>query len=229
MAKKAARKKKAKPSLDVMLVLDRTGSMESSWKETIHALNAYARKVLDSHDATTRMALTVFDSWEGRSCIETVRPWMTKADWQDVGPKDYPPRGMTPLFDAFGGTLSAMRNEKRPKSCRCQLVVMTDGLENASREWTKARVKRLLTEVGEDKNWSVIFLGADFDAMAVGADLGTQANSTATFDKASIGATTEILARHTKAFGLTGQSVSYSAAERAAMSGTPKRKKGSPK
>src|SRR5690606_12079144 len=87
------------------------------------------------------------------------------------------PRGMTALLDAVGITivklgesLSAIPEQDRP--ARVIFVVVTDGLENSSREYTKDKVKEMVKHQDEVYNWTFIFLGANQDAVFSGGEWG---------------------------------------------------------
>lgn len=98
------------------------------------------------------------------------------------------PRGRTALLDAagrfiteVGDRLSALPEDERPGHVIC--LIMTDGMENASVTWTWEAVKRLITEQREVYGWDFIFLGADIDAIKVGARMGVEGKYAMTYDK----------------------------------------------
>ena len=98
------------------------------------------------------------------------------------------PRGRTALLDATGRLitetgekLSALPEEQRPGQVIC--LIMTDGMENASQTWTWEAVKKLITQQREVYNWEFIFLGADIDAIEVGARMGMAREYSMSYDK----------------------------------------------
>ncbi len=102
-------------------------------------------------------------------------PWKQAAlHWEAVTDKDATPRGMTPLLDALGRIVALAETDKPD---RAVIVVMTDGMENASREVTRAGAKAALDRV-QKRGWDVVFLGANFDnisdAESVGVDRAQQ-------------------------------------------------------
>ena len=99
----------------------------------------------------------------------------------------YVPRGGTPLYDAIGGVVGMMRARKRPASVKVALVIVTDGEENSSKEWTQPAVKALLEGVQKDHGWMVIFLAANIDAFKAGAAIGTQSGHTMSYTASNIG------------------------------------------
>jgi Mg-chelatase subunit ChlD len=92
------------------------------------------------------------------------------------------PRGMTPLNDAIARTAQAMDGEKLRDGEKVAFVILTDGLENASKEYSRDAVRKLLERLQKEKNWLVIYLGANQDAFAEGAARGTVAANTLNFD-----------------------------------------------
>ena len=104
------------------------------------------------------------------------------------------PRGMTALLDAagrfiteVGEQLAALPEDQRPGQVIC--LIMTDGMENASRRWTLEAVNRLVTQQREIYDWEFIFLGADIDAIEVASRMGMDARYALNFDKYDHGAT----------------------------------------
>jgi uncharacterized protein YegL len=92
------------------------------------------------------------------------------------------PRGSTALHDAIGRTLQAVGQrlaktpeEKRPGKVVC--VIITDGYENASKEYNGNRVRDMITHQRTKYNWEFVFLGASEDAVSVGASLGVLNNA----------------------------------------------------
>jgi hypothetical protein len=96
------------------------------------------------------------------------------------------PRGSTALYDAigisvteFGRTLEAMPEHARPETV--QVIVVTDGHENASVEWRASAIKDLVTKQKDEYQWDFVFLGANQDAVLSGVDLGFDAGSSMSF------------------------------------------------
>ena len=153
------------------ILLDRTGSMSSIWDEALSSVNAYAAGVAspaeDGADLDTSITLAVFDSQEGLQ-FDVLREHVTGGAWSDVTNDEASPRGMTPLFDAIGQMIALAEKDAPEKAV---IVVMTDGMENASREITRDGAKAALDRA-RAKGWEVVFLGAEFakfdDADAVG-------------------------------------------------------------
>ena len=90
--------------------------------------------------------------------------------------KDYTPGGMTALLDAVGRTIHKMDMvsgiHRKDKGNKVLFVIITDGEENDSREYTYADVKKLIKDRQENAGWEFIFLGANIDAVAAAENLG---------------------------------------------------------
>ncbi|MEL6955808.1 MAG: vWA domain-containing protein [Pseudomonadota bacterium] len=155
------------------ILLDRTGSMSGIWDEALTSVNAYATTVAEEREGETEdtlkteITLAVFDHHNGMQ-FDVLRRNADADSWSEVTSEEASPRGMTPLFDAIGRTIT-MAEEDNPE--RAVIVIMTDGHENASQEFTRETAKAALDRAKE-KGWEVIFLGADFgqfnDAEGVG-------------------------------------------------------------
>jgi len=144
----------------VYMLLDRSGSMSALMEEALGSINEYVKNL----SASTNVVLASFDD----TSYDIVRN-TTANGWTDVKPNEVTPRGMTPLYDSAAKLLDLAFKENPEKA---YFVVMTDGHENASREYTQAAIKAKLAKA-EAKNWEVIFLGANFDAVThVSTSLG---------------------------------------------------------
>ncbi|MCX6484764.1 MAG: VWA domain-containing protein, partial [Mycobacterium sp.] len=145
------------------------------------------------------------------------------------------PRGRTALLDSagvfiteVGERLAALPSDQRPGQVIC--LIMTDGMENASRRWTWDAVKKLITEQREVYGWKFIFLGADIDAVEVGERMGVDPRYAMTFDK---GSDLTVRAAYARTSGVMSDlkrgylaREGFTAADRAeAMGEAPKRKR----
>jgi hypothetical protein len=106
----------------------------------------------------------------------------------DVPPLDLQPRNMTALHDAMGRLiteagqkLAAMKEEERPGTVI--VAIMTDGLENASKEWTGPSIKALVTQQTNVFGWTFMYMGADQDAIEVGESLGIARDHAVTYSR----------------------------------------------
>lgn len=158
---------------DITMVLDRSGSMSTIRNDVIGGVNEFLRTQREC-DGQCVFSLVQFDTENPHEWVFTAEPIRLVADLTE---KTFQPRAGTPLLDAVGSTivkigerLSKIREEDRPGNVI--LVVVTDGEENSSKEFTRARVNEMSMHQQERYGWKVIFIGANLDevATAEGAD-----------------------------------------------------------
>lgn len=167
------------PNRLIVIVLDRSGSMQAVKTDTEGGLRAFLAEQADV-PGETRVTLRQFDSQH-----DTVFENVPLADVPDFQLK---PRGMTALLDAIGTTIStvaeqvaAMAEDVRPSEVI--VVILTDGHENASTEWKLPQVKSLIS-ARQDGGWTFVFLGADQDAISVGGSMGIRAETSIAYASA---------------------------------------------
>lgn len=154
-------------SMDLVLILDKSGSMYGLEKDTIGGFNSMLDKQRKS-DFPVKVTAVMFNN--------TVSPIYERSDLSEVKnitDKEYTPQGTTALLDAVGNTLSRMKTlpDIDAKGNKVLVVITTDGKENASKEWTYAKVKTLISEL-QEKNFEFVFLGANIDAAQAAETIG---------------------------------------------------------
>lgn len=160
----------------ITVILDRSGSMASVKDATRAGFDGF---VSDQAKVSGKATLTLvqFDS-DG---IDTVHDRLPIGD---VPPLVFEPRSTTPLYDAVGKTVAAML--AKPPEGRVMVVIITDGAENASHEYTRAKVMNLVSKA-RDKGWEFVFMGADIDAYDIGTGIGVAAASTYSYSSSPEG------------------------------------------
>ena len=160
----------------MLLVIDRSGSMAGIRNDMVGGLTAMLADQAAEPGLLT-VDIVTFDTEIELQC--------SLADPRDVT-ITLDPRGATSLFDAigqsvtaFGRVLAALPEHARPETV--QVVVVTDGEENSSREFGLDAVRALVTRQKEQFNWDFVFLGANQDAVFSGQRLGFDAGSSMTF------------------------------------------------
>jgi hypothetical protein len=194
------------------ILLDRSGSMESLWTEALNSVNAYVKK-LATDKVDTGVTLATFDKDGEEFKFEIVRNRIIPATWHPVSNTDATPRGMTPLNDATGRIVNLAKAGNYDKVA---IIIMTDGLENASRELTVVQVKALLDEC-RSKNWQVIFLGANFDNAAQAASYGNMPAATVQASPRRMAEAFEETAALRSAYAETGAPMRYSDEQKARL------------
>lgn len=156
---------------ELVFIIDRSGSMYPQIADTIGGFNSVIdenRALPGEANITTILFDTKVHLLHNRVPVQAIRP-MTRADYQ--------PTGCTALLDAVGTGITMMvqnvRNtlpEYRPQ--KVQFVIITDGLENASKEYHLAQIRSMIQLEREVYGWDFLFLGANMDAVSVAGDMG---------------------------------------------------------
>lgn len=160
-----------KPShVEMVLVLDESGSMSDLTRDTIGGFNSMIEKE-KKLDVDAHVTTVLFN--------DQYKMLYNRRELKDVSKmtdKDYMPGGMTALLDAVGRTIHKMDMvagiHRKDKGNKVLFVIITDGEENDSKEYTYADVKKLIKDRQENAGWEFIFLGANIDAAAEAENLG---------------------------------------------------------
>lgn len=139
--------------MNVYMLLDRSGSMgfqHGFWEETLGSINAYVNEL----KGKVNIFFAVFDS-NGYDVLRNV----PLKEWTDVSSDEVRPRGGTPLYDSAARLFNRAFEDNAK---RAQFVIITDGEENQSRGTTQAQIKQMIGRI-EQKEWQLLFLGANFD------------------------------------------------------------------
>lgn len=179
-----------KTSLYVTLLLDESGSMQSCKGAALAGFNQYL-STLRRDPAETRLTLTLFNSEK----TEMRHRGVPVSAVQELDVDTYRPDGGTPLYDAIGRTLSLARQEA-PAEGRKLCVILTDGEENASQEYTRKQVFDLIKHY-EKQGWVFLYLGADHDVWVAGGDLGIAGDSRISFCRSMVDRTFDQLSEAT--------------------------------
>lgn len=165
--------------LYVTLILDESGSMQSCKGAALAGFNQYLA-TLRKEPAETRFTLTLFHA--GKTEVRYRGVPVSAA--QDLDVETYRPQDGTPLYDAIGRTLSLAKREV-PAGAKKLCIILTDGLENASQEYTRKQVFDLIKGC-ERQGWALLYLGADHDVWTAGGDLGIAGESRISFCRGAV-------------------------------------------
>lgn len=164
---------------ELVFVVDRSGSMGGLESDTIGGFNA----TLEAHRKEEGEALVSTVLFDDRT--EVLHDRLPIADVKPITEKEYWVRGCTALLDAVGGAVrhisrvhGYLPEEVRPE--RTIVVITTDGMENASRDYTYAQVKDMISQK-EEQGWDFLFLGANIDAAAEAERIGISEARAATY------------------------------------------------
>lgn len=159
------------------LILDMTGSMTEHRTETMEAFNSYINGLKEDKDTKRfKFTFSVFNSDIG---VKNIVSQGAMKDVPVLNAGNYSPSGMTPLFDAIGKAIHEADQEANEGDA-VLIVVQTDGLNNASHEFTHTAIQSLVKERTE-KGWQFVFLGCGIDAMAAGGAIGIAPGNTLSY------------------------------------------------
>lgn len=160
---------------ELVFILDKSGSMSPLTDDTIGGFNSLLDK--QKNEEGDALVTTVLFNHEiqvlhNRMPIENVSP-ITK--------RDYLASGMTSLLDAIGSTIDHIKNEhiitpKEERPEKVMFVIITDGAENSSKEYSIKQVKNLINTCKELLGWEFLFLGANIDAVQTAGAFGIDAS-----------------------------------------------------
>jgi hypothetical protein len=163
-------------------LLDRSGSMNPIVEDTVGGFDAF---IAEQRKTAGECKVTLAQFDDAYEEVYADRPIA------DVPSLVLQPRGTTALLDSVariitdaGKRLAALPEDQRPGTVI--VGIMTDGLENASREWTHTQLKQLIERQTNDYSWQFLYLGADQDAVEVGMSIGVGAGHSVTYARGKV-------------------------------------------
>lgn len=178
----------------VNVILDKSGSMSTKVQDIVGGFNLYLDELAKEPAVDYGFSLTLFDT-----LVEMKYKAVPLAKVAKLDETSYRPHGNTALFDAIGNTVQTVGTDGFDKTIT---VIMTDGEENSSREWTLQAVRELIRSKEAAGNWTFVFLGANLDAFAQGANLGVPMANAVRYDPANYRGVYSSLSRSTNLFSV---------------------------
>ena len=165
----------------INFILDKSGSMSARHDATISGFNEYLKTVSKEagkdKKAETLFSLTMFDT-------EIVKPYIAAKlkDVKELDRESYRPDGMTALYDAVCITVKEVEEKVKKMKGKTAVVtvILTDGEENSSHEYTEKQLSNKIKEL-QNGNWTFVFLGANQDSWATAQKWGVHAGNIANF------------------------------------------------
>ncbi|MBR6019781.1 MAG: hypothetical protein IK055_06145 [Lachnospiraceae bacterium] len=170
---------------EIIYILDRSGSMGGLEADTIGGYNSLLAKQ-KKEEGEALFSTVLFDDR-----IDVLHDRKPIGEIEPITDKEYFVRGCTALLDAVGGAIHHIRNvhkyireEDVPE--KTLFIITTDGMENASKEYDYAKVKKMV-EQQKEAGWEFLFLGANIDAVEVAGRFGVAANRAVRYNCDSAG------------------------------------------
>lgn len=194
-------KKIMKETMEIVFILDRSGSMAGLEQDTIGGFNGLIEKQ-KREASSARVSLVLFDDR-----TEVILDRVPIEDIGSLSEEEYYVRGSTALWDAVGRSVlhiarvhQKMKAENRPE--KTLFIITTDGMENSSVEYSLDQVKQLIERQKERDHWEFLFLGANIDAVQTAGRMGIEASRAVNFhaDKPGMRKNFGILARAMKLY-----------------------------
>jgi len=171
---------------ELVFILDKSGSMAGLEADTIGGYNSMLKKQQNAEGeaiVTTVLFDHDYELLHDRINVRGISP-ITEEDYQ-VG-------GTTALLDAIGMTIKKIvnvqkRTSESERADKVLFVITTDGMENASREYSAAKIKKMVQHQKEKYGWEFIFLGANIDAISTAEQFGINEDFAVNYHADNIG------------------------------------------
>lgn len=147
---------------NIVMILDESGSMENIRYKMIESINSLIEEQKQVKERPATFTLVKFNN-----NINRVINYKKLNEITNLTSNDYVPNGSTALFDAIGNTINWFRNERN-----VLLIIVTDGQENASHEYTRQEIMHMIEDKQKNNGWTYVYLSSDVNTFTQGNDLG---------------------------------------------------------
>lgn len=166
---------------ELVFILDKSGSMSGLESDTIGGYNAMLKKQQEEQGEAIVTTVLFDDNYELLHDRINIKGLST------ITEKDYFVGGCTALLDAIGKTIHKIVNVQKhtseeQRADKVMFVITTDGMENASKEYTYEKIKSMIEQQKDKYGWEFIFLGANIDAISTAARFGIGSDRAANYN-----------------------------------------------
>jgi len=164
------------------IILDQSGSMSDCVNQTLKGLADQRKEILaianEFPEQEIRVGLTVFDH-----VVELKYSNLSVTELSKMNRFQYQPNGQTALLDAIGMSVAATERLLVNEGDKAVIIILTDGYENASKEYSQKQIKELIQAKEETGKWSFTYLGATLDAVDIARSMNIKAENSFAFEK----------------------------------------------
>ena len=171
---------------EVVFILDRSGSMSGLEGDTIGGFNSMIEKQ-KKEEGEALVSTILFDNYS-----EVLHDRVEVSKIEPLTDRDYTVRGCTALLDAIGGAIHHIsnvhkyaRNEDVPE--HTIFIITTDGMENASHQYNREKIKNMIERQKAKYGWEFLFLGANIDAIETARSYGIDQDRAVEYNCDSVG------------------------------------------
>ena len=171
---------------EVVFILDRSGSMSGLEGDTIGGFNSMIEKQ-KKEEGEALVSTILFDNYS-----EVLHDRVEVSKIEPLTDRDYTVRGCTALLDAIGGAIHHIgnvhkyaRNEDVPE--HTIFIITTDGMENASHQYSREKIKAMIERQRTKYGWEFLFLGANIDAIETARSYGIDQDRAVEYNCDSVG------------------------------------------
>ena len=171
---------------EVVFILDRSGSMSGLESDTIGGFNSMIEKQ-KKEEGEALVSTILFDNYS-----EVLHDRVEVSKIEPLTDRDYTVRGCTALLDAIGGAIHHIgnvhkyaRDEDVPE--HTIFIITTDGMENASHQYSREKIKAMIERQKTKYGWEFLFLGANIDAIETARSYGIDQDRAVEYNCDSVG------------------------------------------
>jgi len=169
---------------ELVMIIDRSGSMSGKELDVEGGFKTFIKEQKKLPGEASLTLVQFDDEYEMLFCERSLAG--------EIPDYALHPRGMTALLDAIGKTIASVgqrlsEKEEAQRPEKVLVIIMTDGMENASKEYRYDRIKEMIELQKTKYQWEFIFMGADMDAFSVANSIGIDAANTVKAQRAKTG------------------------------------------